>query len=77
MLYLLILLLTCTPKEMGVFETNGNVITIEDNRGGLYDFYGEGFKEGDMVIALVDEHDKANPYDDEIKHVIKIRKRGE
>ena len=77
MLYLLILLLTTTPKEMGVFETNGNVITIEDNRGGLYDFYGEGFEEGDMVIALVDEHDKANPYDDEIKHVIKIRKRGE
>ena len=77
MLYLLILLLTCTPKEMGVFETNGNLITIEDSRGGLYDFYGEGFEEGDMVIALVDEHDKGNPYDDEIKHVIKIRKRGE
>lgn len=71
MLYLLFLLLTCTPKEMGVFETNGNVITIEDNRGGLYDFYGEGFEEGDMVIALVDEHDKTNPYDDEIQCVFK------
>lgn len=75
MIYLLILLLTCTPKEMGVFETNGNVITIEDSRGGLYDFYGNGFKQGDMVIAFVDEHNKGNPYDDEIKHVIRIERR--
>lgn len=75
MLWMLLLLFTCTPKEMGVFETNGNVITIEDSRGGLYDFYGNGFKQGDMVIAFVDEHNKGNPYDDEIKHVIRIERR--
>lgn len=71
MFWLLFLLLTTQPKEMTVFEVKGDLIIVEDSRGGLYDFYGDGYKVNDKCVVFMDTQDERNPYDDIIKYVLK------
>lgn len=76
MLWLIMLLLTTQPKTMYVWEANGNVVTVEDERGGLYDFYGTGYRAGDKVLVFMDSKGTDSPYDDEIK-AVKVIERSE
>ena len=48
-----------------------NVITVVDTDGEEWQFDGEGWKEGDVIILLIDDNNTETKYDDIIVDVIK------
>ncbi len=48
-----------------------NVITVVDTDGEEWQFDGEGWKEGDIIILLIDDNNTETKYDDIIVDVIK------
>lgn len=48
-----------------------NVITVVDTDGEEWQFDGEGWKEGDVIILLIDNNNTETKYDDIIVDVIK------
>lgn len=47
-----------------------NVITVVDTDGEEWQFNGEGWKEGDVIILLIDDNNTETKYDDIIVDVI-------
>lgn len=48
-----------------------NIITVVDTDGEEWQFDGEGWKEGDVIILLIDDNNTETKYDDIIVNVIK------
>lgn len=48
-----------------------NVITVVDTDGEEWQFDGEGWKDGDVIILLIDDNNTETKYDDIIVDVIK------
>ena len=59
-----------TRKDCKVVEINGNIITVEDNCGYLWDFEGEGYELGQKVdLKMHTTHTINTIIDDYIKSV--------
>lgn len=59
-----------------IVETKGEIITVEDTLGNLWDFCGDGFKVGEKVNVTFDsKHTDNTIKDDEIIKVKKIKKK--
>lgn len=60
-------------KKAEVMTVVGNSVSIEDENGDRWLFYGKGFKRGDKVrVIMYNNHTDLNIYDDEIVKVKKI-----
>lgn len=60
-------------KKAEVVTVVGNSISIEDENGDRWLFYGKGFERGDKVrVIMYNNHTDLNIYDDEIVKVKKI-----
>lgn len=54
-------------REAKVVNVDGDIITVEDTCGYLWEFEGDGFSVDDEVKLLMDsKHTDSNIYDDEI-----------
>ena len=49
-----------------VDEIVADCVTLVDNNGDAWEFEGDGYEIGQMVIVVFDDCRTANPYDDEI-----------
>lgn len=49
-----------------VDEIVADCVTLVDNNGDAWEFEGDGYEIGQMVIVVFDDCKTANPYDDEI-----------
>ena len=50
-------------------NTTREIVTVEDENGNLWDFYGTGFSVNDNVKMCMDTNCTANIYDDEIEKI--------
>lgn len=60
-------------RDGKVVEVNGEVITVEDNCGNLWDFYGDGYKVNDEVRMLMDSHHTDNIITDDTIERVELR----
>ena len=58
-------------KEVEVVEVENDVVTIVDNQGMEYSFFGDGFKVGDTITVEMNiNHTEQTRKDDTVKRVI-------
>lgn len=52
-----------------VIKTEQNRVVFKDDKGEIWVFYGEGFDEGDRIIAKMFNNDTSTTYDDCVESV--------
>lgn len=61
-------------REGVVVEVNGDIITVEDFTGNLWDFIGDSYSVNDMVNMTMFNNGTSSIYDDSIIEVVVIER---
>lgn len=59
------------PKDVIVQEYNNGLVSVVDDNGDKWQFWGNDFIPGNKITVVFDNNGTANPYDDAIVKILK------
>ena len=58
-------------RDVVVTECNGGLVSVIDDNGEKWQFFGDDFIPGDKITVVFDNNSTSDPYDDAIVNVLK------
>ena len=58
-------------RDVVVTECNGGLVSVVDDNGEKWQFFGDDFIPGDKITVVFDNNSTSDPYDDAIVNVLR------